>query len=427
MAAGGLEVERKYDAPAAGRPLPDLTRVPGVAAVEELDDGLLEAVYYDTPDLRLARSGATLRRRTGGRDAGWHPKLPATAGARHEITAPLRGRTVPVALAKLARSRSRGAPLAPVAQLRTTRSVLQLRADDGRVLAELADDTVLAELVGEPTATSEWRELEVELVDGDDALLDAVETALLASGARRSGSASKLGRLLGERTLPPPARDRRTAGDAVLAHLREHVDELVARDPLVRRDEPDSVHKMRVATRRLRSALKTFRPLLDRERTDPLRDELKHLAGVLGAARDAEVLRDRLLEHVHAEPAELVLGPVAQQITDDLGGRYRRAHRAVVRELDGARYLQLLEDLSALVSEPPLTERAQRKARKELPRLVGRMWHRLRAARAAADAARTDGERAHLLHEVRKTAKQARYAGEAVAPVLGRDAARFAA
>ncbi|MFP5220624.1 MAG: CHAD domain-containing protein, partial [Actinomycetes bacterium] len=173
--------------------------------------------------------------------------------------------------------------------------------------------------------------------------------------------------------------------------------------------------------------LKTFRPLLDRERTDPLRDELKHLAGVLGAARDAEVLRDRLLEHVSAEPAELVLGPVAQQITDDLGGRYRRAHRAVVRELDGARYLQLLEDLDALVTEPPLTERAQRKARKELPRLVGRVWQRLRAARAAADAAQTDDERARLLHEVRKTAKQARYAGEAVAPVLGRDAARFAA
>ena len=427
MAAGGLEVERKYDAPAAGRPLPDLTRVPGVAAVAPLDDELLDAVYVDTADLRLARARATLRRRTGGRDAGWHLKLPAAGGARHEVTAPLRGQAVPAALARLVRSRARGAPLTPVARLRTTRTVLQLRDEDGRVLAELADDAVVAEVVDEPAATAEWRELEVELVDGDVALLDAVETLLLASGARRSPSASKLGRLLGERALPDAVVEPRTAGDAVLAHLREHVDELVARDPLVRRDEPDSVHKMRVATRRLRSALKTFRPLLERERTDPLREELKHLAGVLGAARDAEVLRDRLLEQVHAEPAELVLGPVAQSIADELGGRYRKAHRAVVRELDGGRYLQLLEDLSALLADPPLTERAGRKARKELPRLVGRVWHRLRDTHAAAESAQTETERAHLLHEVRKTAKQARYAGEAVAPVVGRDAVQFAA
>src|SRR5207253_2665578 len=76
-------------------------------------------------------------------------------------------------------------------------------------------------------------------------------------------------------------RKRATAGDAVVLHLRQQLDELVARDPGVRLDLPDSLHKARVATRRLRSALKTFRPLLDRTVTDPLRDELAYLAGVL--------------------------------------------------------------------------------------------------------------------------------------------------
>ena len=86
-----------------------------------------------------------------------------------------------------------------------------------------------------------------------------------------------------------------SAGSAVQAHLAEQVAELVARDPQTRRDRRTRLHRMRVATRRLRSALATFRPLLDRTRTDPLREELRWLAGVLGAARDAEVMHARLL------------------------------------------------------------------------------------------------------------------------------------
>jgi CHAD domain-containing protein len=439
MAPSSVEVERKYDVPATDLPLPDLAGVDGVAQVEHLDDETLDATYYDTADLRLARSKATLRRRTGGRDAGWHLKLPAVGAGRHELTAPLRSRRVPAALTRLVRSRTRGARLEPVVRLQTTRAVLRLLDADGRVLAEVADDAVTAEALaddasGRPAQTSLWREVEVELVDGDEAVLDAVERHLGEWGAAPAASASKLARALGTRLSDrgdddggtAGDDDGGTAGDAVVRHLREQVQELVARDPMVRQDEPDAVHKMRVATRRLRSALKTFRPLLDRSVTDPLRAELKHLGAVLGEARDAEVLRDRLAEQLDAEPVELVLGPVAARVADELGRRYRAAHEAVVAELDGARFLALLEGLDALVTTPPLTDRAARGPGKELRRLVRRAWRRLAAAHGAAEAAGSPAERDHLLHEVRKAAKQARYAGEAVEPAVGEDAERFA-
>src|SRR3954469_20418892 len=82
-----LEIERKFDVD-PGFVLPDLTGVDGVARVEEPEERRLEAVYHDTADLRLARAAVTMRRRTGGPDAGWHVKLPQAAGGRPEPPTP---------------------------------------------------------------------------------------------------------------------------------------------------------------------------------------------------------------------------------------------------------------------------------------------------------------------------------------------------
>src|SRR6478736_5566277 len=142
------------------------------------------------------------------------------------------------------------------------------------------------------------------------------------------------------------------ASAVLLAHLTEQVRAMTSREQQARLDEPDGVHKMRVATRRLRSALSTFRPLLDREVTDPLRDELKWIAAELGGARDAEVLRIRLLDEIAAEPDDLVLGPVAARIEAELRADHRRAHDALVQALKSERYFRLLDQLDALVDEP---------------------------------------------------------------------------
>jgi len=199
----------------------------------------------------------------------------------------------------------------------------------------------------------------------------------------------------------------------------------------VRADEPDAVHQMRVATRRLRSALATFRPLLDRDVTDPLRDELKWLGEVLGAARDAEVIRDHLKERVAAEPGDLVLGPVQERIVTTMSGRHRRTHDALVAELDGARVAALFDALDGLGSRPPLTPLADRRPDQALLPVVARTWRRMRRVhreieRVERDPAASPQQHDLLLHELRKAAKRARYAGESVTPTYGRQARSWA-
>ena len=125
---------------------------------------------------------------------------------------------------------------------------------------------------------------------------------------------SKLARALGDRV---PVREKwelpkkPTTADLFRAYAIEQVHAIHKRDPDVRRDLPDAIHKMRVATRRLRSALATYRPVVDREAGDQLRAELKWLAGELGGARDAEVQREHFPTAVAEQPVELVMGRVA--------------------------------------------------------------------------------------------------------------------
>ncbi|PPK92077.1 CHAD domain-containing protein [Kineococcus xinjiangensis] len=432
------ELEAKYDLDDTAE-LPDLSSLlDGQVFDGAVAEHRLEATYFDTAEHTLAAHRITLRRRKGGSDAGWHLKLPAADGARQEVRLPLGrvARTVPAALQAMVWSRTLGAPLVPVATITTRRREQKLLDADARVVAEVADDRVEARRVlpleGAGTATGaaqSWRELEVELVDGEPALLEAVDAALRAAGVQRSASGSKLARVLG----PAPAPERRkpltpksTAGAVVQAHLAEQVEQITVQDPQVRLDAPDSIHKMRVATRRLRSALRTFRPLLPDELTRPLRDELKWLAAELGAARDAEVMRERLLRAVAAEDPALLLGAAGQGIDAPLSKAYAEAHVQVVATLDGERYRKLLVDLHSLVTEPPFTGRARRKAREILPGRVAKTYATLAKLVERAESAPSKEEREFLLHEARKAAKQTRYAAESVASVFGAEATAFA-
>ena len=189
------EVERKFDL-APDQSLPDLVGGP-VAAIGPEAVSHLEATYLDTDSLALAAAKITLRRRTGGDDAGWHLKLPKSGDTRTELRRPL-GRSVRPSPRSCW---TRSAPswvtrLQPVAVLRTTRTERHLYDADGTDLAVLADDTVTAErLVGTPGQFA-WRELEVELVRGYDALLQSVTEALAAGGVSASASSSKLAKVL---------------------------------------------------------------------------------------------------------------------------------------------------------------------------------------------------------------------------------------
>jgi CHAD domain-containing protein len=431
-----LEVERKFDVDPTFV-LPDLAGVGGAAEVDDPVEHHLEAVYHDTPDLRLARARVTLRRRTGGSDAGWHLKLPAADGARRELHEPLGPATTlpPAAVALPVLGVLRGADAAPVATLQTRRLVTVLRDAGGRPLAEVADDTVTATVPAPgPAAAAEvltWREVEVELDDGDEALLAAVEERLVAAGARPSPSASKLARALGDRLAAaadgwgagPGTRQQRrlTAGEVVLAAVRAQVGALQDADVMVRTDQPDAVHKLRVACRRLRSIFAAYRHVLDRAVTEPLRTELRWLGAELSDARDDEVALVHLRKLVASEPPELVLGPVAARLQQTALGAAAAGHERALATLADPRYLRLLDALYALLDDPPLAGRAGHRARNELRRAVRRSVRRLRKRMRAARQA-TDGDRFRALHEVRKAAKRVRYAAEVAIGVEGRRA-----
>ncbi|MFG2605760.1 CHAD domain-containing protein [Streptomyces sp. NPDC048514] len=421
MADTKREIERKYESDDSG--LPDLTGVGGVTDV--LDRGLVEldAIYYDTADQRLTAASLTLRRRTGGTDAGWHLKFPVAPGIRDEIRAPLSD-TVPTEIAALVRSRVRGAELVPIVRLRSARDVRHLVDAGGTLLAEASVDTVTADRLIGRGGSAQWTEIEVELADGaEPALLDRVDKRLRKAGVRPSKSPSKLARALEQTGGTRHGSGRRakpvTAGDHVLAYVREQREKILEYDPGVRRDVPDSVHQMRVATRRLRSTLRTFGKVLDPAVTDAVAVELKWLAGELGLDRDQEVLAERLTTALDALPPALVHGPVRKRFTTWAGARHGSARGRLLGILDSARYLALLDTLDALLADPPLRKNAAGKPGKVLAKAVRKDLAKVSRLVTEALDLPPGEERDVAVHEARKKGKRTRYAAEAAVPALG--------
>ena len=413
----GIEIEDKFDVP-ADYELPDLS---GLGEVTGPRSHRLVALYYDTPDLRLAARGVTLRRRRGGDDPGWHLKLPEAKGARREITHPLTRSTkiVPAELAELVRAYARGAELVAVAELETRRSVTVL-GEDGTGLVEIADDRVKGTVLGAEPRVVRWREVETELLEGGTKkLLKKVGKRLRAAGAVPSRASSKLARLIEPAPPPVAAVKPGSAGEVVLAYLAGQVRALLAQDPRVRRAEEDAVHQMRVAARRLRSALKAFRTVVTGTRG--VQDELRRLGNVLGEARDLEVIRARFATALKSLEPELIVGDVETRLGAGLMERERQAYERIREELSGERYYRLLDALDALLAAPELGKAAAEPAQEKLRDIAGANWERVVTAYERAQAIDDPERREIAMHDVRKAAKRARYTAEALRPSLGAD------
>jgi CHAD domain-containing protein len=420
-----VERERKYELRDDAK-LPRLEEIAGIKDVSDPMRDKLIAVYFDSTDLRLARSGCTLRRREGGPDEGWHLKLPAGTDTRVEHHAPLGDDAdgPPAGLVEPLTGILRGAELVPVARISTARQRRQLLDGGGQVLAEVTDDLVNGQPTGRrPTG---WREVEVELAEqADAALLDRIESFLLGSGLTRSSSRSKLGRVLEvQPDQPAPLRRGSTAGEAVMAYLHEQVGVLNRQDIGVRTGAPDSVHQLRVATRRIRAALRVFGRIVDRERTRWIEQELRWLGGALGPARDLEMLEERFRDAVDELPEEWVLGGVNTRLTRHFTPARAKADRAAVSALSTGRYLRLRDELDQLLASPPLTARADRRARKELPKQVGRAYRKVARRRQTMIDTPPGQAREEAAHSLRKAAKRLRYGAEGAVPVAGKQANR---
>lgn len=440
---------RTYDGALAGRV--SAVGLPGVAKVRAGATEALDTVYFDTGDLRLLRRGVTLRRIAGGDDAGWQLTVPDGRGeGRTEIRLPPGSgetHTPPGELLARTRVAARGAPVAAVAHLRTRRDLTLLVGADGRTLAEVARDTVAAELPGPSedrpahaggrTPATTWTETEVELTGGAPELLDAVEDVLAGCGLQPAPALSGLVRVLdlehrvavgaddGRAAEPAgPLRPAKSIGDSVTAYLRDQVAALQELDPAVRLDEPDSVHRMRVRVRRLRSALAAHRRILDTSGTEPVDGELRWLGKVLGRARDAEVLGVRLTEQAAELPADAHPGRTGRQLRSWFDRRYEHARTAAVEAMDSGRYFALLDALEALAASPPLRRRAGR-GKAEARRMLERQRRRTAGRLGAALELPPGPERDRALHGARKAAKRSRYAAESVTPLLERRSGRL--
>ena len=479
-ASQGLEIEKKYDVgDDAG--VPALDRLPGVARAGAPHTAVLEAVYFDTARHILASRRITLRRRTGGTDAGWHLKLPPLESGgsatepqqRRELHAPLgQPGVVPDSLLVHIQAYLRGAAVAPVARLETRRTTHALYAEDGVHLADLADDRVTAERLhpggrGGSGGQQQWREWELELVHGGPGLFAPAEELLVEAGARPAGHASKLARALGEASGTPspdagqsqaagPSTDGSTpdqstpdesfpdqstqdastpdlaagkkapAAAVVTAYLAGQIQEILAQDPKVRLEEPESVHDMRSAVRRIRSALAAYRKLYAARPVRHLRDELKWLGQLLGGPRDAEVLLDRLRGHLGELPPGEGVDAARDLVEGRVGGAFDDGYRRLQEALRSDRYFRLLDELEAFRDTPPVRAEAVARGRRVSAKAVDKSARRLQRSHRAATRARRGTDHENALHQVRKDAKRLRHVAETAALVRGKRARKVA-
>jgi CHAD domain-containing protein len=405
-----LEVERKFEV-FESTVSPSFEGLSSVARVERQPAQQLDAVYFDTPAHDLAGRRVTLRRRTGGPDAGWHLKLPAGPDARTEVRAPLGDGdddAVPNDLLDVVLAIVRDRPVRPVARISTRRTVDMLYGADGRLAAEFCDDDVTARAADDDESEQRWREWELELAGGADReLLDRLANRLLDAGAVPAGHGSKLARVLDGDEIQ--ADTPKPPSDPVHRAVAEQVQQLLVWDRAVRADVYDAVHQMRVTTRKIRSLLQASEDAFGISDDAWILDELRQLAAILGVARDAEVLAERYEKALEELPEELVRGPVRQRLVDGAKKQYRSGLQRSLIAMRSQRYFRLLDALEGLVAaEPPPTASGSEGAAPT----IDSAYRRVRKAAKHAAAA-VDEDRDEALHRIRKGAKRLRYTAAA--------------
>lgn len=386
-----IERELKLD-PEAGFTLPDLQGEP-------IEPRLFTSTYYDTPDRSLTGAGITLRRRVENGLSQWQLKLPRGGNARAELEVPGGPAGPPAALAELLVAHLRHGQLEPVATLRTRREGMRV-ADEGRTIADVTLDSVSVLDAGR--SAGEFAEIEIELVDGDDGDLERLGRRLRKAGAKTSDGTPKL-----LRVLPPPPRLQApkdaTAVELLRVLLADQLRELLRHDPGVRLgDEPEDVHRYRVATRRSRALIRATKPVLG-DRLAYLEGELKWLARLLGPVRDHDVLIERIRGEVRNLDHDRPGGETLVGLLDD--------ERELLRDelldaLGSERYLELLDVFASAVAA--LQEVTSDHDAREI---AAAEFRELRRAAKQLAPIPADAD----LHALRITAKHARYGAELMA------------
>ena len=373
---------------------------------------VLTSTYYDARDFRLANALITLRRRVERGTSLWQLKLPSEDG-RRELEIAGGPKAVPSALRGLLVAHLRGDELAPVATLRTRRTGARVRGSSGPV-ADVVLDTV--SVLHNRRVASRFRELEIERLNGDDAVVEHLEGTLRAAGAGDHDGRPKLFRALG---LPASPYIVPTAEAPIAEHLSvmlgRQVTSLLAHDPGTRLGgEIEDLHQMRVATRRLRTVLRVAGPLLDPEWTEPLRAELAWLGELLGPARDLDVQMVYFREEA-ATMKSRDRRPL-ERFIEHLRREREAAQQSLVTELESPRYMELVATLLRAASQPPVVA-----SDSTLIDIATRQFKKLQRSINRLGPSPTHAE----IHRVRIRTKRARYAAELAQSTIGKPATRF--
>jgi CHAD domain-containing protein len=374
----------------------DLPKIEGVP----VDKRVFTATFYDTPRRRLARAGITLRRRMENGNNVWELELPRDP---EPLTLDAAGGPAgpPPILARVLSGLLHEGPLEEVRTVRTRRSGVRA-TDDGLETVEVLVDSQ-AVLDGR-RIEREFTEILLRPLDSDDQRLRALRKELRRAGARRV------------RKQRDEERGDLPGGAAVKAMLKRQHARMLAHDPGVRLgDDPEDIHRMRVATRRLRATLRAARRFFTGNETEAVRAELSWLADLLGSVRDLDVLVARLREE--RSGLDLPAQAGAAHVVDLLVAEREAARSRLLSAMRTKRYMRLLARVEELADAPPLGTDVP------VEKIARAQFKKLRAAASSVDAHATDEE----LHRIRVRAKRARYAAEMAEPSVGKRASRFIA
>jgi CHAD domain-containing protein len=414
---------------------PDLR--PVVGRPQRLPEELQRTHYFDTPDLRLWARGLTLGYRDPApSEAGaWVLSSPAPKSGRRSagrvLTWPGQLELIPEPARRILRGVVRRSELETVAEYDTTRRRMELA--DGAAAptwGQVEDDLIT--INGGPNDGLRFRRIELALKSGYPDTAGAVLEHLQDSGAtvtERPRLAIGLGRPAGRPPGPSRGRSRHrppTIGDTLETAIASALDRILDHDYRIRMDldaaDPEDVHQMRVATRRLRSDLKTFGSVLDPVWVGHASEDLRWVGTALGRVRDSDVMVDRLRRQL-----ETARGENRGETTDALLPRLQRQRRSGTEELDAAlgsdRYIDLLDRLHAAARGPlPAVGDTSALSAEVLPALVRKRWRALERRYHAGGRHPSDEQ----LHRMRIAAKRLRYAAEASVPAIGKPAKRTA-
>lgn len=416
-----MEIELKLAAEASFEPERLLSALRAVGELSEPQTEVHRDVYFDTPEAKLARAGlaARLRQSAGKRkvDVKAVPLDPGSIMHRAELSRELNPADAPERVVRDFVSElglSLHQDPQPVVVLDTVRRIHELQWEGAR--AELALDSVEARTTG-TDAMAQFREVEVELLAGDPGALAVVEQAARAVDGLHPGLETKLqraSRLLGlasmRRAPPAPVFDRDASIDEVARLVcARQLEAIVGHEAGTRVGlDPEYLHKMRVATRRLRTALRVFRKSFPASERAAVSADLKWLGALLGGVRDLDV---HLLS---VTTWKAILGETPREgweaFCATLECKRSVARAALVEGLDGPRYRALLEGLRALLATEGNGKRAGRAAGELMSR-------RIRAFRRGLDRFH-ETRGAEEAHRLRILGKRLRYTAEFMKPVL---------